>query len=97
MGGGGRSRRTGSNCSTSKRCRSPETDGGGTQSPTPGPCTTPQRQELWRARCGESRTPGSASGLGKRIGSNPDTAPQADSTGEVGGLSVALDEDALAG
>jgi len=28
----------------------------------------------------ETRTAGSASGLGKRIGSNPDTAPQADST-----------------
>ena len=28
----------------------------------------------------ETRTPGSASGLGKRIGSNPDTAPRADST-----------------
>ena len=29
----------------------------------------------------ETRTAGSASGLGKRVGSNPDTAPQADSTG----------------
>jgi hypothetical protein len=29
------------------------------------------------ARCGESRTPGSASGLGKRTGGNADTAPQA--------------------
>ncbi len=38
------------------------------------------RQEPWRARCGESRTPGSVSGLGKRTGSNPGTAPQADST-----------------
>ena len=28
----------------------------------------------------ETRTAGSASGLGKRTGSNPDTAPQADST-----------------
>jgi hypothetical protein len=28
----------------------------------------------------ETRTAGSASGLGKRVGSNPDTAPQADST-----------------
>ena len=44
----------------------------------------PRRQELWRARCGESRTPGSASGLGKRTGSNPDTAPQADSTDWLG-------------
>ena len=48
--------------------------------------TTPQRQKLWRARCGESRTPGSASGLGKRTGSNPDTAPQADSTDDLGEL-----------
>jgi hypothetical protein len=28
----------------------------------------------------ETRTAGSASGLGKRTGSNPDTAPQVDST-----------------
>jgi len=33
----------------------------------------------------ETRTAGSASGLGKRIGSNLDTAPQADSTGAVAG------------
>ena len=59
--------RTGSRCSTSHRCRSPDTATGATRSPTPGPCpTTPARQEPWRARCGESRTPGSASGLGKR-------------------------------
>jgi hypothetical protein len=38
------------------------------------------RQRPWRARCGESRTPGSASGLGKRTSSNAGTAPQADST-----------------
>lgn len=38
------------------------------------------RQEPWRARCGESRTPGSASGLGKRTSNNAGTAPQADST-----------------
>lgn len=40
----------------------------------------PPRQKPWRARCGESRTPGSASGLGKRTSSNAGTAPQADST-----------------
>ena len=34
----------------------------------------------WRARCRETGTAGSASGLGKRTGSNPGTAPQADST-----------------
>ena len=34
----------------------------------------------WRAGCGESRMSGSAGGLGKRVGSNPDTAPQADPT-----------------
>jgi hypothetical protein len=31
----------------------------------------------------ETRTPGSASGLGKQTGSNPGTAPQADSTGKA--------------
>ena len=38
------------------------------------------RQEPWRARCVETRTAGSASGLGKRTGSNAGTAPQADSS-----------------
>ena len=38
-----------------------------------------QRQTPWRARCVERRTPGSASGLGKRTESNLGTAPQADS------------------
>jgi len=53
----------------------------GNHIPTPGPCaTTPQRHRPWRARCGESRTPGSASDLGKRTESNLGTAPQADST-----------------
>ena len=69
--------------STSKPCRLPGTDGEATRSPTPGPCATAsRRQELCRARCGESRTPGSVSGLGKRDGSNPITAPQADLTDE---------------
>ena len=38
----------------------------------------------WRAGCGESRTSGSAGGLGKRTPSDRDTAPQVDptSTGE---------------
>jgi hypothetical protein len=40
-----------------------------------------QRQTPWRARCVERRTPGSASGLGKRTESNLGTAPQADSPG----------------
>jgi hypothetical protein len=39
-----------------------------------------RRAAGWRARCGESRTPGSASGLRKRTGGNAGTAPQADST-----------------
>ena len=39
-GGGNRSRRTGSSCSTSRRCRSPATATGATRSPTPGPCAT---------------------------------------------------------
>ena len=47
---------------------------------TAGHCSTRPRQEPWRARCGESRTPGSVSGLGKRTSSNAGTAPQADST-----------------
>ncbi|MFG2562929.1 transposase domain-containing protein [Streptomyces sp. NPDC048496] len=38
---------------------------------------SPQR-DLWRARCGESRTAGSGSGLGKRAGRTTGTAPQAD-------------------
>ena len=37
----------------------------------------------------ETRTAGSASGLGKRTGSNPDTAPQVDSTIRLQGLAVA--------
>jgi hypothetical protein len=37
----------------------------------------------------ETRTAGSASGLGKRTGSNPDTAPQVDSTLRLRGLAVA--------
>jgi hypothetical protein len=37
----------------------------------------------------ETRTAGSASGLGKRTRSNPDSAPQADSTIRVRGLAVA--------
>ena len=36
--GGGPIRRTGSNCSTRPRCRSPDTATGATRSPTPGPC-----------------------------------------------------------
>ena len=37
----------------------------------------------------ETRTAGSASGLGKRTWSNPDTAPQVDSTIRLRGLGVA--------
>ncbi len=40
-------------------------------------------QRPWRARFDESRTPGSASGLGKQTSSNAGTAPQADSTEAV--------------
>ncbi|MFI0772822.1 hypothetical protein ACH4TQ_49530 [Streptomyces sp. NPDC021218] len=39
------------------------------------------RKDTWSARCGESRTPGAASGTGKRAGGNTGTAPCADSTG----------------
>ena len=41
---------------------------------------TNPRQAPWRARCVETCTAGSASGLGKRTSSNAGTAPQADST-----------------
>jgi hypothetical protein len=47
--------------------------GPGQAEPTPG-------QKPWRARCVETCTAGSASGLGKRTGSNAGTAPQADSS-----------------
>jgi hypothetical protein len=40
----------------------------------------PHRQIPWRAGHGETRTSGSAGGLGKRIRSNPGIAPQADPT-----------------
>ena len=74
-------RRTGSNCSTWHRYRSSDTSTAAARSPTPGQCsTTPERQTPWRARCRETGTAGSASGLGKRTRSNPGTAPQADST-----------------
>src|SRR6266852_2924762 len=33
---------------------------------------------LWRARCGESRTPGSEGGLGKRAVGNGSTAPRSE-------------------
>lgn len=39
-------------------------------------------QDTWSARCGESRTPGAASGSGKRSGRKADTAPRPDSTGK---------------
>lgn len=38
-------------------------------------------QDTWSARCGESRTPGAASGSGKRAGRKTGTAPRPDSTG----------------
>jgi hypothetical protein len=38
-------------------------------------------QDTWSARCGESRTPGAASGSGKPNGRKADTAPRPDSTG----------------
>jgi hypothetical protein len=38
-------------------------------------------QDTWSARCGESRTPGAASGSGKRTGRKANTAPRPDSTG----------------
>jgi hypothetical protein len=47
----------------------------GAQAARPNP-----RQKPWRARCMETCTAGSASGLGKRTSSNAGTAPQADSS-----------------
>jgi hypothetical protein len=38
-------------------------------------------QDTWSARCGKSRTPGAASGSGKRTGRKTGTAPRPDSTG----------------
>ena len=38
-------------------------------------------QDTWSARCGESRTPGAASGSGKRASRKAGTAPRPDSTG----------------
>jgi hypothetical protein len=40
-------------------------------------------QDTWSARCGESRTPGAASGSGKRTGRKASTAPRPDSTGKL--------------
>ena len=62
------------------RCRSFGIATGATRSPTLGlPHEPPNGRRPWRARCVETRTPGSASGLGKRTESNLGTAPQADS------------------
>ncbi|MCW2859793.1 MAG: hypothetical protein JWP48_1501 [Actinoallomurus sp.] len=59
-------RRTGSNCSTSPRSRSPDTDTEEPRSPTPGsrPNTPDGRHR--RAHCREIGRAGAASGLGKR-------------------------------
>jgi hypothetical protein len=40
-------------------------------------------QDTWSARCGESRTPGAASGSGKRTGRKASTAPRPHSTGKL--------------
>ena len=79
-----RSRRTGSSCSTSAAVPVTRYRYRGNKIPNPWPCTTtPDGSRPWRARCVETRTPGSASGLGKRTESNPGTAPQADSTTRI--------------
>ena len=49
-------------------------------SPAPTADGDDRRSTGSNARCRETGTAGSASGLGKRTGSNPSTAPQADST-----------------
>jgi hypothetical protein len=40
-------------------------------------------QDTWSARCVETRTPGAASGSGKRTGRKTSTAPRPDSTGKL--------------
>ena len=47
-------------------------------------------QGTWRTGCGESRTSGSAGGLGKRVGSNPGTRPRPTQLVAVGGEQLAL-------
>ena len=79
-----RPRRTGSNFSTWKRYRSPGTATGAIRSPTPGPCQPRPTAAAVESPVREKRTPGSASGLGKRTDGNTGTAPQADSTGQGG-------------
>ena len=75
------SRRTGSNCSTSPRSRSPATATGATRSPPPGPPDEPRlTAETVESPVRES----SHGGFGERPGETdrwqPGTAPQADST-----------------
>jgi Group II intron, maturase-specific domain len=79
---GDRSSSTGSNCSTSPRCRSPATAGGQPRSRLPGrPRPSNQRHEP----CGEPDAvrvarPVRRAAWGNGAGDNPATAPQADST-----------------
>ena len=49
--------------------------------PDPGsPKQLTSGQDTWSARCVETRTPGAASGPGKRAGREASTAPRSDST-----------------
>jgi hypothetical protein len=47
-------------------------------------CRVTSGKHTWRAGCGESRTSGSAGGMGKRTGRKPGTAPHADPSKECG-------------
>ena len=88
--GGGRSPRTRSKCLTPQQYRSPRTATGAARSPTPGLCSLNQPTADAREPVAwKTRTAGLASGLGKRTRSNPDTAPQVDSTIRLRGLAVA--------
>jgi hypothetical protein len=73
---GAPSQRTGSCCSTRRTCRTGATATGATSPPTLGGLTNQSDRHPWRAGCGESRTSGSASGLGKRVGSNAIPRPK---------------------
>jgi hypothetical protein len=55
--------------------------------PEPGsPKQLTSGQDTWSARCVETRTPGAASGPGKRADRKASTAPRSDSTVDVDGI-----------
>ena len=80
----GGSHATGSGSPAHPACRSPATATAAAPSRPRGHPSRrqhpakPSGQDTWRARCGESRTPGSAGGPGKPTRSNPGRAPWSD-------------------